>query len=137
MVQAMQAAPTLSQMSHTCTPIQYVCAASTVPQDIAALVPEYQLGPIITILVRFLHKFIASLQRSANTHRQRCTTPHLWLSLQQQVACIGCRNLADVKAGVQGLANAVQHREGAHHKREGGWEAEGLVVGGQQQVLHV
>jgi hypothetical protein len=36
---------------------------------------------------------------------------------------------------VQRLADAVQHCEAAHHKGEGGGEAEGLVVGSQQQVL--
>jgi len=37
--------------------------------------------------------------------------------------------------GVEALANAVQHSERPHHKREGGGEAERLVVGGDQQVL--
>jgi len=37
--------------------------------------------------------------------------------------------------GVEALPDAVQHSEGPHHKGEGGREAEGLVIGRQQQVL--
>ncbi len=40
-------------------------------------------------------------------------------ALQQQLARVGRRDLADVEARVQGLADAVQHGERAHHKREG------------------
>lgn len=79
-----------------------------------------------------VHRVPLQLRNSSRTPAPRT---HLWLSLQQQVACVGCRDFTDVKARVQGLANAVQHCEGPHHKGEGGGEAERLVVGSQQQVL--
>jgi hypothetical protein len=46
------------------------------------------------------------------------------------------RKLSQMNApGVEALADAVEDGEGPHHKGEGGGEAEGLVVGGEQEVL--
>mmetsp|Transcript_30175 Transcript_30175/g.64489 ORF Transcript_30175/g.64489 Transcript_30175/m.64489 type:complete len:853 (-) Transcript_30175:269-2827(-) len=55
--------------------------------------------------------------------------------LQQQVARIRGGNFRNVEAGVQLLADAVQHGKGSHHEGEERREAEGLVVGDDKQVL--
>ena len=56
-------------------------------------------------------------------------------TLQEQASCVGGRNLCDVEAGGERLADAIQHREAAHDEGEGGREAEGPVCCCLQQVL--
>ena len=41
-------------------------------------------------------------------------------------AGVGCSNLRNVEAGVQALADTIQHRERAHHESEGRWKSERL-----------